>query len=404
MEDKKTSLLIKNCKAYINGKLENKNILMINGKISKITGKLLKAKKSINAKGNIIIPGAIDCHVHFREPGLTHKGDFLTESRAAAKGGITTVLDMPNTIPATITARDLEEKRKLARKSVVNYGFHFGSTPDNLQEIKKAKNIASVKVYMDYTTGDLKIDDYNAVEKIMKSSRVTSFHAESEHARDIISLIKKKKIKNKAYFCHTSSEKELNYVKDAKLKNAFVEITPHHLFMTDKHIQELGAFAEMKPGLKSFKDQKALWNGIKKGMIDTIATDHAPHTKEEKKAANYPFGVPGVETMLPLLLDAFNNKRIELSDIIRLCCENPARIFGIKNKGFIKEGYDADLTIIDLKKRQLVNAAELLAKCGWSPFEGRMLRGWPVTTIINGNVVYNKGAVFDVKGEEIKYS
>lgn len=398
------SLLIKNCKTYIYRKLENKNILILNGKISKITNKLPKAKKTLNAKGNIVIPGAIDCHVHFREPGLTHKGDFLTESRAAAKGGITTVLDMPNTLPPTTTIKELENKRKLAKKCVVNYGFHFGSTLDNLQEIKKTKNIASVKVYMDYTTGDLKIDDFNIVEKIMKMSKVTSFHAESEHARDIISIIKKKITKNKVYFCHISSEKELNYIKDAKLKNAFAEVTPHHLFMTDKHIQELGAFAEMKPRLKPFKDQKALWNGIKKGIVDTIATDHAPHTKEEKKMANYPFGVPGVETMLPLLLDAFNNKRIELSDIVRLCCENPARIFGIKKKGFIKEGYDADLTIIDLKKRQLVNASELLTKCGWSPYEGRMLRGWPVTTIINGNLVYHKNVVFDVKGKEVGFS
>ena len=404
MGDKKTSLLIKNCKAYINGRLENKNILIINGKISKITNKLPKAKKTLNAKGNIVIPGAIDCHVHFREPGMTNKADFLTESRAAAKGGITTVLDMPNTIPPTTTIKDLEEKRKSARKSVVNYGFHFGSTLENLQEIRKAKGIASVKVYMDYTTGDLKIDDYNVVEKIMKMSKVTSFHAESEHARDIINIIKKKRIKNKAYFCHISSEKELNYIKDAKLKNVFVEVTPHHLFMTDKHIQELGAFAEMKPRLKSFKDQKTLWNGVKKGMIDTIATDHAPHTKEEKREANYPFGVPGVETMLPLLLDAFNNKRMDLKDIVRLCCENPARIFGIIRKGAIKEGFDADLTIVDIKKRQLINANELLTKCGWSPFEGRMLRGWPVTTIINGSLVYHKNVVYYKKGEEVEFS
>lgn len=404
MGDKKASLLIKNCKPFINGRLEDKNILVVNGRISKITSKLPKAKKTLNAKGNIIIPGLIDCHVHFREPGLTHKGDFLTESRAAAKGGITTVLDMPNTIPPTITAKNLEEKRKLARKSVVNYGFHFGSTLENLQEIKKAENIASVKIYMDYTTGDLKIDDYSVVERIMRMSKAVSFHAEGGHARDVIKIAQKKKIKNNLYFCHISSEKELNHVKDAKLKNAFAEVTPHHLFMTDKHIQELGAFAEMKPGLKPFKDQKALWNGIKKGMVDTIATDHAPHTKEEKKAANYPFGVPGVETMLPLLLDAFNNNRIGLDEIVRLCCWNPSRIFGIKGKGAIKEGFDADLTIVDLKKRQLVNAGELLTKCGWSPFEGRMLKGWPVTTIINGNLAYHKNVVFGVKGEEVKFA
>src|SRR3989339_1619681 len=178
------SLLIKNCKAYISGKLENKNILIINGKISKITNKLPKAKKTLNAKGNVVLPGAIDCHVHFREPGLTHKGDFLTESMAAAKGGITTVLDMPNTIPPTTTIQALEEKRRLAAKSIVNYGFNFGATSENIADIKKAKNIAAVKLYMDYTTGDLKIDDFETINDIFKASKMTVVHAEAEHIKD----------------------------------------------------------------------------------------------------------------------------------------------------------------------------------------------------------------------------
>ena len=173
--------------------------------------------------------------------------------------------------------------------------------------------------------------------------------------------------------------------------------------MDERDIQALGAFAEMKPGLKSEQDQKALWQGIHNGMVDVIATDHAPHLKEEKEMANYPFGVPGLETMLPLLLDAFNNNKISLQKIMQLCCENPAKIFKIKNKGFLKEGYDADLVILDLDKRQAVRNDDLLTKCRWSPFEGKILKGWPMTTIVNGNVIYDGGEIKDIKAREVQY-
>jgi len=159
----------------------------------------------------------------------------------------------------------------------------------------------------------------------------------------------------------------------------------------------------MKPRLKTEQDQKALWHGIKNGTVDIIASDHAPHLKEEKEQANYPFGVPGIETMLPLLLDAFNRNMITLPKIIELCCENPARIFKIKNKGLLKEGYDADLVIVDLDKRQAIRNEDLLTKCKWSPFEGKILKGWLVTTIVNGNVVYDNGEIFDIKAREVQY-
>ena len=160
----------------------------------------------------------------------------------------------------------------------------------------------------------------------------------------------------------------------------------------------------MKPRLKTEADQTALWDGIKNGLVDVIATDHAPHLKEEKEQANYPFGVPGVETMLPLLLDAFNRNLIDLKTIIKLCCENPAKLFKIKNKGLLKEGYDADLVIVDLDKRQAVRSEDLLTKCKWSPFEGKILKGWPVTTIVNGNVVYDNGQINDIKAKEVRYA
>ena len=398
-------LLIKNCRILIKGKLFQKNILIKNGKISKITNKEIKADEIIDAKGNFVLPGLIDCHVHFREPGMTHKEDFLTGSMAAAKGGITTILDMPNTIPPTTTLQALEEKRKLAAKSIVNYGFNFGATLENLKDIQKAKNIAAVKLYMDETTGGMKLEDLDSIRDIFRTSKLTIIHAEDLNIKTAVDIFIKNKIRNKLHVAHVSSGQELDYAKDNPIKNQVsVEVTPHHLFMNEKDLQTLGAFAEMKPRLKTEHDQKALWDGIERGTVDIIATDHAPHLREEKEMANYPFGVPGLETMLPLLLDAFNNNKIDLSTIMKLCCENPARIFKIKNKGFVKEGYDADLTLIDLDKRQAVRSEDLLTKCKWSPFEGKILKGWPVATIVNGNVVYHDGEITDIKAREVQYA
>ena len=400
------SLLIKNCRIYIKDRSCSMNVLIKNRKIAKISPKKdMSAKSVIDAKNNFLMPGLIDCHVHLREPGLTHKEDFLTGSMAAAKGGVTTVLDMPNTIPPTTTILALEQKRKLAARSIVNYGLNFGAAVDNISQIKRAKNIAAVKLYMNQTTGDMIINDFEVISDILGASKITIIHAEGESIKNVIDTLAKNKIKNKVHFAHVSSEKELGYaisrIPPMEKNQITVEVTPHHLFMNDSYLQKLGSFAEMKPGLKKETDQKALWLGIKNGTVDVIATDHAPHLIEEKKKANYPFGVPGLETMLPLLLDAYNKGRISMPEIIRLCCENPAKIFGIKNKGQIREGYDADLVIVDLDKSQQVKNEDLLTKCKWSPFDGMKLKGWPITTIVNGNIVYDKGEIFDIKAREI---
>ena len=398
------SILLKNCRILVNDKVYSKNILIKKNKIAKITGKEPKADSIIDVKNNFVLPGLIDVHVHFREPGLTHKEDFLTGSMAAAKGGITTILDMPNTIPPTTTLDALDEKRVLAKKSVVNYGFNFGATLNNMADIKKAKNIAAVKLYMDMTTGSMKVDDYDAIADIFKMSKLTIIHAEDINVKTAVDIFIKNKIKNKLHVAHVSSEKELLYAKNNPIsKQITVEVTPHHLFMNQNDLQHLGAFAEMKPRLKTEADQKALWGGTKNGLVDVIATDHAPHLKEEKEQANYPFGVPGVETMLPLLLDAFNKNMIDLKTIMKLCCENPAKIFKIKNKGLLKEGYDADLVVVDLDKRQAVRHEDLLTKCKWSPWDGKILKGWPVTTIVNGNIVYDDGQINDIKAKEVKF-
>jgi len=397
------SLLIKNGKVYHNNILTKKNIFIKDDKITKITNQELKSDKVIDAKNKIIIPGLIDGHVHFREPGQTHKEDFLTGSMAAAAGGITTILDMPNTDPPTTNLQRLDEKRKLAKKSIVNFGFHFGSTNDNIAEIEKVNGVASVKVYMDYTTGDLILNNKNVLKRIFSSNKTIAIHGENENILKALEFIKYGK--NNIHFCHVSSKEELHYAKKEKIKNTVsVEVCPHHLFLTAKDINELGNFAEMKPGLKTLEDRKALWEGIYNGKVDTIATDHAPHTKEEKYEINYPYGVPGCETILPLLLNALNEDKITLKKIIELCCEAPAKIFKIKNKGFVKEGFDADLTIIDLNMEKEVKNNELFTKCKWSPFDGWKLKGWPVATIVNGNIVFNNRKINNIVAKEVVYN
>lgn len=397
------SLFIANADVFLDGKLQKKNILVADGKIKGITDeKAITTSRFIDAAGKIILPGLIDSHVHFREPGLTHKEDFFTGSCAAAAGGVTTIIDMPNTIPPTTTIELLDEKRKLAEKSIVNYGFHFGSAVDDMNEIRKLKDsdAASVKVYMDATTGNLLINNNEALNFILRNYKMITCHAEDDHVLKAINLIKD--TKNKLYLCHISTENELNIIKKNKIKNkVFVEVTPHHLFLSEA--DDKNSFFKMKPALKSKKDQEALWLAIEKNRIDAIGSDHAPHTIEEKQKENFPHGIPGIETMLPLLFNAVLNKKLKMEKLVQLCCENPAKIFQIRNKGFIKEGYDADLVVVDPLLEKEVNNESLFTKCKWSPFSGWKLKGWPVMTIVNGNVVFENGKINNIKAKEISY-
>src|SRR3989344_1854586 len=242
------SKLIKNCRILENGKLVDRNIFIENHKIAYISEDIITAEEVIDAKGMIVLPGMIDCHVHCREPGLTQKEDFLTASKAAAAGGVTTMLDMPNTKPATTSVELLNQKRELAKKSVVNYGFHFGATMDNLNQIKHANNIASVKIFMNETTGNLVMTDDTWIAKIFENSKRISVHAEKEMVEKAVKFIRE--TKNKLYLCHISKESEINYLKKHKLKNkVFVEVTPHHLFLTEEDKNRLGNLALMKPEL-----------------------------------------------------------------------------------------------------------------------------------------------------------
>lgn len=402
-----SSLLLQNGKALIGYDLRSVDILIEAGKIAQISKSIsLRNTAIIDCSHLTILPGIIDPHVHFREPGLTHKEDFFSGSCAAAKGGITSFFDMPNTIPPTTTIKAFEEKKKLAAKSVVHYGFHFGAVSDNQKELKEAlqrQDICSIKLYMGETTGGLLVRGDNILEEIFgivaEAKKVLCVHAEGKDVQKAISLARK--YETILYICHVSSKEEIDFIRQAKKptkagkKNQpnnpplYAEVAPHHLFLTKEDEHRLQGFGLMKPGLKTKSDQQALWDAIQDGTIDTIGTDHAPHTREEKQSTNPPFGVPGVETVLPLMLNTVVQGTLRLQRLHELMSAQPAMIFGLHKKAHIKEGYDADLTIVDLHEQQEVRGETFISKCQWTPFEGLVLQGWPVMTLVGGNVVYD---------------
>jgi len=435
------SLLIKNAKIYFKNKFCIKNVFCSKGKITRITDSEIKADKVINGKNRYLLPGGIDCHVHFREPGMEFKGNWKTESSAALAGGITTVIDMPNTIPSTTTIKALKEKRWIAEKNAsVNYGFHFGAEKEKLNEIKKAGNIASAKVFMGSSTGNLLIEEEKVLEEIFKIGKakklITVLHAEdektirknTEKAKELkwndvkfhnkirtveaeVNAIKnalklQKKIRNKIHFLHVSSEQGLKEIIKAKKerKGITCEVAPHHLFLNENHLKKLGNFGKINPPLRTKKDNEFLMKNLLNAGIDFVATDHAPHSKKEKqkKYSDAPSGVTGTETVYSLLLNETAMHRMKLEKVIQVLCEKPAEVFGIKNKGKIIEGFDADLVLVDLNKKFTVKNEKMHSKCKWSPFNGIKLKGVIEKTIIAGNIVYDKGKINKkFRGKEI---
>lgn len=439
---------LKNVKVVTHKEVFDAGIFIENGKIAQILrkGDVLKVElkkylvknrcKIIDLKGKYLLPGLIDVHVHFRTPGMTKKEDWTSGSKAALAGGVTTVLDMPNTLPPTIDARSLEKKRALVgKKALVNHGFYVGATSRNLQEIKKLKNTAGIKIFMARSTGDLLLEDKKDLERFMAEAKhLLAIHAESEQCVDqyskkyekynrinIHSLIHTpecaseavkevlhlaKKYDARLHLCHVSSEKELNVIKKFKNENISVEVTPHHLFLTENDYRKYGNLVKVNPPLRGFADQVALWSAVKSGLIDIIATDHAPHLLAEKRLSyqNAPAGVPGVQTMLPLLLNAVNEGKLTLQRLVRLTSYNPARLFGIKNKGIVKVGMDADFSVVDMGISRKVSDNLLFSKCGWSPFTGQKLKGWPVMTFIAGELMYEWPDKFGIiLGREVEF-
>ncbi len=401
--------------------------------------------KIIDASGKLMIPGIIDDQVHFREPGLTHKANIATESRAAVAGGITSFIEMPNTVPQATTQKLLEDKFQIAAKdSYANYSFMMGGTNDNLEELLKTnpKNVAAIKLFLGSSTGNMLVDDEEVLEKIFSSTKLLiAVHCEDE------TTIKNNLDKQKSIYgedipmemhpvirsaeaCYISSSKAIKLAKKtgARLhvfhlstaietdlftnkipleeKQITAEVCIHHLWFDDRDYKEKGAFIKWNPAVKSESDKAGLWKALLDDRIDVIATDHAPHTLEEKRQVytKAPSGGPLVQHGLLAMMEAVKEEKISLEKVVEKMCHNPARLFKIEKRGFVKEGYFADLVLIDPNQSQTVHKDNILYKCGWSPFEGTTFHSKVTHTFVNGELIYNKGVFNDqIKGKRLLF-
>ena len=433
------SLLIKNGSLVNSSGVVKSDIFISGGKITQIGTSLdCEADRVIDAAGKYIFPGLIDPQVHFRDPGLTHKEDLKTGSMAAAAGGITTFFEMPNTNPSTITLEKLEKKYKVAsEKCITNFSFFFGATNDNIEEIKKMDNTCGLKIFMGSSTGDLLVDDDEALDRIFSCcDKIIAVHAEDEEilkeaekkvskdsfanhpdARPVEAALKATtkavnlalKYKKRLHVLHLSTAEEVEFLRKHKSSGLITaETTPQHLLMHAPNIyNEIGSFAQMNPPIREKYHQKELWAGLKDGTIDCVATDHAPHTFEEKALpyGEAPSGMPGVQTSLTLMLNEVANEKINLEDVVKWMAENPAKLYNIKGKGFLKEGYDADITIVDMDCEKTILNENMYSKCGWTAFHNTTTKGWPIITIVNGNIVYENDELnLDVFGKPVKFN
>ena len=421
--EKNKIIILKNGIDVFGKKIE----ILINGKIIEKISENIEEKQYLNRENvkiidverKLIMPGVIDVHTHMREPGVTYKEDFETGSKACAKAGITTFYDMPNTVPTTTTLENLLNKKELAgKKSIVNFGIHFGgSKNNNISEIKKVldkKEVNTVKIFMNVTTGEMLIEDDEILKGVFQNSGLVLVHAENEMIDKAIEL--NQKYGKGLYVCHVPSAEELKKVieakKDSSLNNEmhpiYAEVTPHHLFLNEE-IRESSErnkmLLRMKPELRKKSDNEFLWKALNEGLIDTIGTDHAPHLIEEK-LEKVTFGMPGVETSLALMLNAYNEGRIKLSTIQKLMCENPAKIMKIAGRGKLKEGYYADVIVVDTEKEWIAGVDDTLeSKCGWTPYENWKLKGKNIMTVVNGEIIYENGKINEnvKKGKSVEF-
>ena len=425
--------LIKNATLVNEGEIYRSDVLIENQKIKKIASKIsVNANKIIDAEGLHLLPGAIDDQVHFREPGLTHKANIYTESKAAIAGGITSFMEMPNTNPQALTQKLLEEKYDIASKtSIANYSFFMGASNDNLNEVLKTnpKNVAAIKVFMGSSTGNMLVDNKHVLEEIFSKSRMLiAVHCEdetiiqenikkakqkygeevpiSEHPKirseeacyksSSTAIKLAKKYNTRLHVFHLSTEKEIelfNNTLPLEEKKITSEVCVHHLWFDASNYKEKGTFIKWNPAIKKESDKNALLEGLLNDKLDVIATDHAPHTLEEKENSyfNAPSGGPLVQHALPAMLEFYKNNKISIEKIVEKMCHNPAICFKIQNRGFIREGYFADLVIVDLNSPWKVNKKNILYKCGWSPFEGEIFHSKITHTFINGHIAYKNG-------------
>jgi dihydroorotase len=388
--------LLSSGKVYIEGSLRKVDIGFAE-KIQEI-GEELDGDR-LDCAGLLILPGMIDAHVHFRDFEQAHKETWQTGSRAAAKGGVTTVLEMPNTDPPTTTLEMVERKRERAGKALVDFGLYGGLTEENIELIPDlAREVVAFKLYLGETTGGLVVRDPKAIKDIFKAvaatGKVLAVHAQkgssNSEARDLAFAIElAAKYDVRLHLAHVTTAEGVLVIEEAKKDvDLTAETCPHYLFFTKEDLAEQGPLLLVNPPLADEEDRGLLWEALQEGLIDILASDHAPHTLEEKRSERPPSGLPGVETTLPLMLDAVNRGKIALAQLIRAFAENPARRFGLKRKGRLDLGSDANLVLVDLDRSGQVVREELATKCGWSPYEGLSLRGWPVATFVRGEPVY----------------
>ncbi|WP_412477003.1 dihydroorotase [Flavobacterium sp. TBRC 19031] len=426
------TVLIKNAKIVNEGKIVEGDVLIENEWIVEIADNITPKSSNcqvIDAEGNYLMPGAIDDQVHFREPGLTHKGTIASESRAAVAGGITSFIEQPNTVPNAVTQELLEDKYQIAAKtSFVNYSFMMGGTNDNLEEILKTnpRNVAGLKLFLGSSTGNMLVDNQEALEKIFSSTkmliavhcedegtiRANLEHYKAEFGEDIpveyhhlirseeacylssskaIELAKKTGARLHVFHLSTAKEMELFTNKiPLEEKQITAEVCIHHLWFTDADYKTKGNLIKWNPAVKTASDKDALWKALLDDRIDVIATDHAPHTLEEKQQVytKAPSGGPLVQHAVVAMFEAYHQGKISIEKIVEKMCHNPAKIFKIEKRGFIKEGYYADLVLVNPAMPWNVKKENILAQCGWSPFEGYNFKSRITHTFVNGNLVY----------------
>jgi dihydroorotase len=437
-----TTLLIQHAQILLpSSKFILGDVRIENGKIQQI-GESLAANETetvIDATGLTLLPGVIDPQVHFREPGLEYKEDLYTASRACARGGVTAFLEMPNTKPLTKTQAMLDDKlKRAADKSLVNYGFFIGATAENLPDLIEANPTCGIKIFMGSMHGELLVDEEPALDAIFaRGDRLIAVHAEDqERIRDrrsklldgndspnvalhsqiqdnqaalnatLLALKLSKKYKRRLHILHMSTAEEAELMRQDKPEWVTCEVTPQHLMLNISAYETLGSLVQMNPPIRSEYDNQVLWQALLEGVIDFIATDHAPHTLEEKSQPypNSPSGMPGVETSLAVMLTQAMVGRCTIAQVSHWMSTAVAKAYRIPNKGVIAPGYDADVILVDLQNYHPVLREEVQSKCGWNPFEGWNLTGWTQVTIVNGQVVYDRGKFNpDVRGQALSF-
>ena len=441
-----TKTLIKNA-TIVNEGIQFEGDLLIKGdRIEKIGKDITDANANIiDASGCFLVPGVIDDQVHFREPGLTHKADIYTESRAAAAGGITTFMEMPNTVPQALTQSLLQDKYDIADKaSFTNYSFFMGASNDNIDEVLKTnpKNVAGIKVFMGSSTGNMLVDNEKTLENIFTNSpMLVATHCEDEetirrnteiykskygenvpisshpkirsaeacYISSSMAVNLAKKLDTRLHILHISTEKELELFDNSKPlseKKITAEVCVHHLYFDDSMYDEKGTYIKWNPAVKSASDKNALWKALLDDRLDIIATDHAPHTIEEKENTYFkaPSGGPLVQHSLPLMFDMVTEGKISYERVIEKMCHAPAECFNVKERGYLREGYFADVVLIK-KSDWTVSKDNILYKCNWSPFEGRSFIHKVDKTFVNGTLVYSNGEILkESSGQRVEFN